>query len=371
MLRTPFHQYHLDNHARMVDFAGWEMPITYGSIIGEHNQVRTSGGIFDVSHMGRVSFKGPDARRFLERMCTRRVHDMTDGQCRYSLVCNEAGGVKDDVLIYRYGPEDWMLVVNASNRAKLVDHFRSYSNGLNFVMDDMTERTAMIALQGPAIIPLVGAVSSEIPALRNYRFCVKSLMLFKVTVSRTGYTGEDGVEVILPASMASTAVKLLMGQAEAAARVRPAGLGARDTLRTEAGMPLYGHEMDENTDPISAGLMFGLNLDKDQGEFGEEFIGMAALKRIHAQGPKQKLVGLNVEGKRTARQGMAIHNAGSVVGRVTSGCLSPTLGRVIAMGYVPAPLASVGSSFQIELSPGAFASATVTALPFYRRPKQA
>ncbi len=369
MLRTPFHQYHLENHAKMVDFAGWEMPITYGSIIGEHHQVRTSGGIFDVSHMGRVSFKGPDARLFLERLCTRRIHDMTDGQCRYSLICNEAGGVKDDILIYRYGPEDWMLVVNASNRAKLLEHFKAHHGSLNFVMEDLTEKTAMIALQGPRVIPLVSAVSSEIPALKNYRFCVKSLMLFKATISRTGYTGEDGVEVILPASMASMAVKLMLGQDQAAAALKPAGLGARDTLRTEAGMPLYGHEMDENTDPISAGLMFGINLDKDQGEQGEKFIGMDVLKRIHAEGPKQKLVGLNIEGKRTARQGMAIHNAGSAVGRITSGCMSPTLGRPIAMGYVPAALSAVGTKLQVELAPGSVTDAIVAPLPFYKRPK--
>ncbi len=370
MLRTPFYQFHVDRGAKLVEFAGWEMPIMYTSIIEEHRQVRNAAGMFDVSHMGRVHFKGPDARIFLERLCTRRVFDMAEGQCRYSLVCNEHGGVKDDVLIYRYGQDDFMLVVNASNREKLLTHFNAVRGDLRLDIEDRTAKTAMIALQGPRVIPLVADFSSEIPALKNYRFCVKSLLVFKMTISRTGYTGEDGVEVILPANMAGKVMSMMLDKAGAAKDIiKPIGLGARDTLRMEAGMPLYGHEMDEQTDPISAGLNFGINLDKDELEGGEPFIGQAALKEIAQHGPKHKLVGLFIDGKRTARQGMSILHQGAAVGRITSGCVSPTLGRPIAMGYVPAELSELDAVVQVDLGHSA-ADATVTKIPFYKRPKK-
>lgn len=370
MNRTPFYQYHVDHGGQMVEFAGWEMPIRYTSIMDENRQVRNSGGLFDVSHMGRVRFTGSDARRFLERICTRRVHDMAQGQCRYSLVCNERGGVRDDVLIYRYDEQDFMLVVNAANRDKLLDHFNSQRDDLDVRIEDQTLKTGMVALQGPSIIELIGRFSSEIPTLRKYRFTTKGLLGVKITISRTGYTGEDGVEVVLPANVASMAIKMLAGQLGGAEdTVRPIGLGARDTLRLEAGMPLYGHEMDEDTDPISAGLMFGINLDKDEGEDGEKFIGQDALKKIHDEGPKNRLVGLLLEGKRTARQGMEVQHGGLAIGRVTSGCLSPTLDRSIAMAYVPGPLAEPGASVQVDLGRQTV-NAEVTSIPFYKRPKK-
>jgi aminomethyltransferase len=371
VLRTPFYDYHVESGARMVEFAGWEMPIMYTSIIEEHKQVRNSGGMFDVSHMGRVHFTGKDARVFLERMCTRRIHDMKHGQCRYGLICNERGGVKDDVLVYRYGDEDFMVVVNAANRSKLLDHFASHQGDLKFKMDDRTEKTAMIAMQGPKVMDLVGRFSDEIPALKNYRFCVKSLLIFKVTISRTGYTGEDGVEVILPGNMAKKAVDLMMkeGGEEAKNLIKPAGLGARDTLRMEAGMPLYGHEMDEDHDPVSAGLMFGINLDKDEHELGEKFIGQDVLKRIHAEGPTNKLVGLLLDGKRTPRQGMTIKNGDNEIGLVTSGCMSPTIGGPIAMGNVPGELAEPDNVVQVVVGSNAV-DAKITKIPFYKRPKK-
>ncbi len=371
MLRTPFHQFHLDANAKMVDFAGYEMPIMYTSIIDEHNQVRNSGGMFDVSHMGRVHFKGRDARKFLERICTRRIHDLQHGQARYSLICNEQGGVRDDVLVYRYDDEDFMLVVNAANRAKIIEHCKTHQGDLKFKMDDRTDKTAMLALQGPKVIDMVSRFSDEIPALKNYRFCVKSLMIFKMTISRTGYTGEDGVEVILPANMASTAVNLMLkeGGAEAQEIIKPTGLGARDSLRLEAGMPLYGHEMDEERDPVSAGLMFGMNLDKDEHELGEKFLGQDVLKKIKAEGPRQRLVGLILDGKRTARQGMTIMSGDTEVGTITSACASPTLGVPIAMGYVPAELSELDQVVQIAAG-SKILEAKVSKFPFYRRPKK-
>ncbi len=209
MLRTPLYQFHVDNNGSMVDFVGWEMPIRYAGIHEEHKQVRTSGGIFDVSHMGRVKITGRHSRKFLERLCTRKISDMQAGQCRYSLVCNERGGVRDDVIVYRFDEDDFLIVVNASNREKLLGHFEQVraAGDLTLKIDDQTKDTAMIAVQGPKVISMVEKFSKEIPALKRYRFAIKNLVVTKLIVSRTGYTGEDGVEVILPASMVGFAAR--------------------------------------------------------------------------------------------------------------------------------------------------------------------
>ena len=213
---------------------------------------------------------------------------------------------------------------------------------------DQTESTAMIAVQGPKVMDMVRHFSQEVPALKRYSFCQKNLLILKMVISRTGYTGEDGVEVILGASMAAMAMKLLMKEGgDAAGVLQPAGLGARDTLRLEAGMPLYGHELDENTDPFAAGLDFAVNLDKDQDENGESFIGQDALKQIHAAGPGKKLIGLKLEGKRTPRQGMDVFNDNNKIGTITSGCLSPTLGVPIAMAYVKPEAAEPGHAVHV------------------------
>lgn len=364
---TPFHRFHVEHGAKMVDFAGWDMPLHYGSIIDEHRQVRTSGGLFDVSHMGRIRFAGRDACRFLDRISTRQIHGMADGQARYSLVCNERGGCRDDVLIYKLDDSEYLMVCNASNRAKMLDHIAATRGGLTFQMKDQTEDTAMIAIQGPKVIELISTISKEVPALKRYRFVQKSLLFVKFMISRTGYTGEDGVEVIFPGSVAAKAVEMLMKQMKGEeAAIKPAGLGARDSLRLEAGMPLYGHELTEEIDPISAGLNFAVTLDKGEKEPNVgRFIGQDALKRIAASGPEQKLVGLALEGRRSARQGMKVTRAGREVGFVTSGCLSPTLDRPIAMAYLNAELATPGESSQVNLG-STTAEAKVTALPFYK-----
>ncbi len=370
LLQTPFYAFHESNGARFVDFAGWAMPIHYGSILAEHHQVRNTGGVFDVSHMGRLTFAGKDARRFLERILTRRVSDMTPGSCRYSMVCNEAGGVKDDVIVYRH-EDNWLMVVNASNRMKLIDHFNAEiaSGGWQVKMNDTTMKTAMIAAQGPKVIEQIGRFSSEVPALKRYRFCVKQLLLVKLTISRTGYTGEDGVEVILPANLATMAFKMLQGSGAQADIFKPAGLGARDTLRLEAGMPLYGHELDEQTDPLAAGLNFAVNLDKtEHAEFTDipEFIGQQALKAIATGGLRKQLVGLKCDGKRTPRQGMKVLAGDREVGEITSGCLSPTLGYPIAMAYVESGTADEGQSLNIVMGRNTVEAAIVK-LPFYKK----
>ena len=366
LLRTPFYDVHLEHGGKMVDFAGWAMPLLYGSIIDEHRHCRTSAGFFDVSHMGRLRFSGRHARKFLDKVCTRQIFGMEVGQCRYGLICNEQGGCLDDVIVYCFDESEYLMVCNASNRAKLLAHFAAVKGDLAFKLDDQTESTAMVALQGPKAMEIVGSLSREIPLLKRYRFAQKNLLVVKLIVSRTGYTGEDGVEVILGSSMARAAMGMFLKDVRSpSSAIKPVGLGARDTLRMEAGMPLYGHELDEQTDPLSAGLGFAVKLDKgaDDERIGR-FIGQAALEAIAKVGPANTLVGLGLEGRRSARQGMEIRLGSRVIGRVTSGCLSPTLDRPIAMGFVEAEFAQLHTQVEIDLR-GTTVAARVEPLPFY------
>jgi aminomethyltransferase len=372
---TPFYDFHVKAGGKMVDFAGWEMPILYKSITDEHHHTRNSGSIFDVSHMGRIRFSGSDALKFLDKILTRKIVDQKPGVSRYSLVCNEQGGVLDDVIVSR-DTKDWLMVCNASNREKLLKHFREVrsSHSFDFDFNDQTESTAMIALQGPKVIDrLAGILPGDLKNLKRYHFYNDSVMLVKFSAFRSGYTGEDGIELILGAKMAAMAMKMLAGGLEKEnATIRPAGLGARDTLRLEAGMPLYGHELGENIDAISTGLNFAIDLTKD-------FIGAARLRDIASTGPARKLVGLELEGKRIARQGtpVVVNNgsganssgaeaSGLVVGEVTSGTLSPTLGKSIAMAYVDATHAAEGTLLGVDLK-GTINPAKIVKLPFYKR----
>lgn len=366
MQRTPFYSFHSRHEAKFVDFAGWQMPIMYRSIHQEHRHVRTAGGVFDVSHMGRIKISGRHARRFLETILTRRVSDMPPQLCRYSLICNEQGGVLDDVIVYRFDGH-WMLVVNAANQGKILDHLRANAADLVVTIDDLTETTAMIAVQGPNVMAMIGQFSSEVPSLKRYTFCEKNLLVMKMTISRTGYTGEDGVEVIINAKAADMAVKLLLRDGtDQDAALWPVGLGARDTLRLEAAMPLYGHELDEQTDPLAANLDFAVSLDKDQYDNGEAFIGQDALRRIAREGPPKKLIGLKLDGKRTARQHMDVCHRDDQVGSITSGCISPTLDYPIALAYVKSPSFDVGHMLNVQLGTQRV-DAQVVSLPFYKR----
>ena len=339
--RTPFYDFHRSANAKLVDFAGWEMPLLYRGIVEEHEQTRKSGSIFDVSHMGRLHFTGKEAQAFLSRVVTRSLADQKVGQSRYSLVCNETGGVLDDVIVSR-DTKNWLMVCNASNREKLVNHFNEVRRtaGLDFDMSDQTESTAMVALQGPKVIERVASVLPvDVRAMKRYHFETSSFMLVKFTVFRSGYTGEDGVEVIIPAKMAGLAMKALGGGTDKPdATIKPAGLGARDTLRLEAGMPLYGHELSETIDPLTAGLGWAVDLTK-------EFIGAGPLREIAKTGPKRKLVGLELEGRRIARQGTpVIATGGQIIGEVTSGTFGPTVQKSIAMAYVDANHAAEGTA---------------------------
>jgi aminomethyltransferase len=358
--RTPFYDFHVSTGAKMVEYAGWEMPLLYRGVLDEHQQTRTSGSLFDVSHMGRFSFTGKDAAAFLNKVLTRNVSDQRVGQSRYSLVCNENGGVLDDIIISR-DAKNWILVCNAANREKLLQHFSAQRKlvNLDFDLADNTESTAMVAIQGPKVIERMAEILPvELRSMKRYSFETSSFMLIKFTVFRSGYTGEDGVELIIPAKMAGMAIKLVGKSDHEGATIRPAGLAARDTLRLEAGMPLYGHELNESMDPLSAGLGFAVDLNK-------EFIGVAAL-RDTAANPKRKLVGLELEGKRIARQDAPVMSGNQMVGQVTSGTLSPTLGKSIAMAYVDLNLAGEGTLLSIDLK-GTLNPAKVVKLPFYKR----
>jgi aminomethyltransferase len=278
-------------------------------------------------------------------------------------VCNEAGGVLDDVIVSR-DQKNWLMVCNASNRERIVKHLNEVRRAGDLDVDivDQTTATAMVALQGPKVIEKLSAVLPvDLASMKRYHFASDSLMLIKFTVFRSGYTGEDGVELILPAKAAGMAMKLLGGKMDRAeATIKPAGLGARDTLRLEAGMPLYGHELTEQSDPISAGLGWAVDLTKD-------FIGAPALRQVAEASPKRKLVGLELDGKRIARQGTPVVKDGRPIGEVTSGTLSPTLGKSIALAYVDAAHAPEGTLLDVDLK-GTLNPAKVVKTPFYKRP---
>lgn len=378
LFKTPLYEWHVAHHGRMVDFAGWSMPVQYESIVAEHEAVRRAVGLFDISHMGRLAFTGSGSCAFLDSLLTRRVADMRPGQIRYSLVTNASGGILDDVLLYRldHPAAEFLLVVNASNRQKILDWIRQHLPDRGVICRDETFATAMIAVQGPAARKLVADVLQlDLAAIRYYHGRSIGAGSELNVVSRTGYTGEDGFELIAPASAANGLWERLLaaGRQSAAA---PAGLGARDTLRLEAAMPLYGHELSESIDPFTAGLDFAVNLSRD-------FVGSEALTRISARPRERVRVGLELAGKRVPRESFSIcrwsdaaHSASAEnspaesnsVGDVTSGTFSPTLKCPIAMGYVQAEVSEPGSDLAIDIR-GQLAPARVVPLPFYRRAK--
>jgi len=346
----------------MVEFAGWSMPLMYRGIIEEHHHTRSQCSVFDVSHMGRLKITGEDALSFLQGLCTRNLEGMEPGVCRYTLMCRDDGGVLDDMIVSRY-EQHWGIVCNASNREKIVAWLRQHAVDRRVTIEDQTVATAMIALQGPmAVERVLAMIPFDISGVRRYRFASGVYMMTSYTIFRAGYTGEDGYEIVVPAGLAKLlAFRVLGTGGEPDVAIRPAGLGARDTLRIEAGMPLYGHELDEATDPLSAGQSWCTDLRKD-------FVGAESLRRRAEAGLKQTLVGLQLEGRRTARQHFLVQAGGKCVGRITSGCLSPTLGASIAMAFVEADHAREGTELAVDFG-GRPVPARVVKLPFYERPK--
>jgi len=359
MLQTALHDWHADRGARMVDFAGRQMPVQYTSIVEEHQAVRNAAGMFDIAHMGRIMFTSPDACALLDKLLTNDVTKLQVGQIRYSLVCNENGGILDDVLVYRFD-DKYLLVVNASNREKIVTWIETHRAGFDADVDDQTREKFMLALQGPKSVAILPPLCKDDPCdLTYYTGMETAVCDVPAIITRTGYTGEDGFEVIV-ATEHAVAVWQAIVNAGKSQGLLPTGLGCRDTLRLEAAMPLYGHEMDERVDPYTAGLGFGVKLNAG------DFIGKDALIAKKAEGNRPKRVGLILEGKRIAREGAAIFAGNDQIGEVTSGTFSPTLVKTIAMGYVPAGHAAPGTLLQVDIR-GNRVNATVTALPFYRR----
>jgi aminomethyltransferase len=347
----------------MVDFAGWEMPVQYAGVIEEHRAVRTAAGLFDVSHMGEVRVRGAGAEGLLQRLTPNDVSKLTPGRAHYSGLLTERGTYIDDVLVYRLGAEDFMVVVNASNAGRDFEWIASRSNGEAEVVDE-SDRFALLALQGPQALsilaPLAGGLASgDISGLKYYGFAQGTVDGAAAIISRTGYTGEDGFEIYLAPEDASRVWGRLISEG-----ALPAGLGARDTLRLEAAMALYGHEIDETTTPFEAGLGWVVKLDKG------DFLGRDALVSQKAAGIPRKLVGFEVRGRGIARQGHGVlaKDGVAIAGAVTSGTWSPTFEKALGMAYVPPEMAATGWPLGLDVR-GKVVPATVVEMPFYRRPR--
>jgi aminomethyltransferase len=355
--RTILYDWHLAHGGRIVEFGGWDMPVQYTTIIDEHAAVRNAAGLFDISHMGRLSFGGPDALALIQKVYTNNAATMKDGQVRYGLICNDNGGIKDDVLVYRW-PYGYAMVVNASNRVKIVDWINASKGELNVKMDDQTLTTCMIAVQGPKAIALCEALTETDPGKLAYYFAAPTRCLGQpCVISRTGYTGEDGVEIMI-----GNAYGVQLWEELVKRGAKPCGLGARDTLRLEAAMPLYGHELGEEIDPYQAGLSWAVKLDKG------DFRGKDALMRRQKDATTRRRIGLELKGKRIAREGAVVKANGKPVGAVTSGTHSPTFGKPIAMAYVEPAFEKIGTPLVVDIR-GNDEEAVVVPMPFYKRPK--
>ena len=379
--KTPLYDWHVAHGARMVEFAGWAMPVQYTSIIDEHVATRTTASITDISHMGRLRFEGPGAAVFLAELLTRRVADLKLSQIRYSLVTNDAGGIMDDVLVGYYhdshGQPFYVVVVNAGNREKIIAWVRAHlpperaeAPGEEVIFTDVTRLWAMFAVQGPNAVELLQPlVDVDLDWLRYYNGAQVQLLHPAAQrqggiITRTGYTGEDGFELSVGAGIAPGIWEALfeIGR-QRGLDVVPTGIGARDTLRLEAGMPLYGHELTEQINPFQAGLTYACYL------VGYDFPGRDALKALEAEPPDKKRVGLALPGRRASRHGCPILADGRPIGEVTSGTFSPTLQKPIAMGYVCPEHARVGTELTVDVR-GRHEPARVVKLPFYRRSKK-
>ena len=362
--RTPLYDRHVALGAKMVPFAGYEMPIQYDGIVVEHRTVRSRAGLFDLSHMGEFLFTGKGARTDVDRLVSSDIAGLAIGEARYGLLCNEGGTIVDDVIVYRTGETEYLMVVNAANIAKDRAHvLRSLGDDAAF--DDRSLATALIAVQGPRAAEILDAqTGSAVSGLASFGVARRHILghpdrhrVVNATVARTGYTGEDGFEIFVANDDASTVWDALLAAGRDAG-LKPIGLGARDTLRLEARFSLYGNDIDETTNPIEAGLGWTCKLDKD-------FIGRDAIAAKKAEGPKRKIAGLVVEGG-VARHGHEVTTGGLVVGLVTSGTYGPTVDRNIALAYVPTPLSKVGTALGVRIR-GKDVPATVVKTPFYRR----
>ncbi|GBD36340.1 Aminomethyltransferase [bacterium HR36] len=380
LLRTALYAVHVARQARMVPFAGWEMPLQYTSIVEEHQAVRQNVGVFDISHMGRLFFAGQDAMALLEWVYTNAVATLQPGQVRYGLICNEQGGTKDDVLVYRLAdlPREsansqlasganplvsafpYLMVVNAANREKVLAWLERHRDGRQVTISDATLDTVMLAVQGPQAVALCQQLTKTPLGDLRYYFCRYVEYQGQLClVSRTGYTGEDGLEWIVPVAVGEQLWQELMQLG-----AKPCGLGARDTLRLEAGMPLYGHELTEEIDPFQAGLDWAVKWQS------KDFLGRDALLRRRQEARLPKRVGLELAGRRIAREGYSVWQGQDQVGWVSSGTFAPTLQKSIAMAFVPPSLTAPGTPLTVDIR-GHWEPAQVVALPFYSQRRTA
>ncbi len=360
--RTPLYEAHVALGGRIVPFAGWAMPVQYTGIVDEHQAVRTAAGLFDVSHMGELRMRGPYAAQVVDYLVTNDAKKLADGQAMYTCACSEQGTILDDLIVYRRGAEDWLIVCNASNRDKMSAHFaRAAVDHCEFA--DESDATALLALQGPKALDVLakaGGDGAALASLKSFTFRDATVGGVLCTVSRTGYTGEDGVEVFCPWGDA-VALWGALTAAGAGMGLKPIGLAARDTLRLEARLSLYGNDIDDTTNPLEAGLGWVVKLDKGL------FVGQAALEKVKAAPLARKLVGFEMTGRGIARHGYPLLDAaGKVVGTCTSGSPGPTVGKSIGLGYVPAEMSAVGTPLQVDCR-GKNVDAVVAPTPFYKR----
>jgi aminomethyltransferase len=378
MKRTPLFSAHHRLGGKMIEFGGWEMPVQYTSITDEHLAVRNAAGIFDISHMGEVEVKGPAAEAFLNQTLTNDIRKLAIGQGQYTLMCNPRGGVIDDLYAYRLGAEEYLLIINASrievDVAWLEQQHGAFGRKKDLSLKNVSELTGAVAVQGPSVADFIDSCFSG-PSTAGTR-ASKATDLKKnevgrfrfgehvVWISRTGYTGEDGFEIVAPANLLETVWEKILGAGREHG-LKPAGLGARDTLRTEVCYPLYGHELDEETTPIEAGVGFFVGLDKG------EFVGRQILAEQKAKGTQKKLAAFKMTGKSAPpRPHYTIWSAGSEakkLGEVVTGTQSPTLSAGIGLGYVPPEFAKPQTQLEIEIR-GNRAPAVVVPKPFYRKP---
>lgn len=361
---SPLHDIHVAGGASFTDFAGWQMPVSYGSDLAEHHAVRTAAGIFDISHMAEILVSGPDAAAFLDFALAGKLSAVAEGQAKYSLLLHESGGIIDDLVAYRLGDEVFLVVANAGNRFAVAEALEARSTGFDVTVDDQSDDLALIAVQGPASRAILEATAGladfalPLSELKYYWSTDASFDGVPVLVGRTGYTGEDGFELYV---QVDAAARLWAALTEAGAPLDliPAGLASRDTLRLEAGMPLYGHELSLSTFPAQAGLGRVVALKKEG-----DFVGRSAIEAGPAENAPV-LVGLTLEGRRAGRADYPVFDGDREVGIVTSGALSPTLGYPIAMAYVE-PGSATSGALSIDVR-GSKIAASVVSLPFYKR----
>ena len=365
MRQTPLIEQHRAHGAKLVDFAGWDMPIQYASVVAEYQTVRTKAGLFDVSHMGRITVSGSDSLAFLQRMTTNDVAKLAVGQAHYSMVCNEHGGIKDDIFVYRTNESDYLLCVNASNRDKIFRWMTGHrTTSDRCVIEDRTFALAQIAIQGPASRDiLLDAGANDIAGLKLHHSCESQPAGIACFVARTGYSGELGYELNVPASKAVDLWMQLLIKGESSG-LKPAGLGARDLLRLEMGYLLYGNDIGEETTPIEADAEWTVSFQKG------DFIGRQALQAQAQQGPARRFVAFELLEKSVPRHGFTILDPSSSqpIGEVTSGNLSPLLQKGIGLGYVPSAFAKPGTALAIEIR-GKIIPAVIVKPPFYKKTK--